>query len=89
MERRDGVVERHGGLRGRHLDDTVDDRGLEGPAEGGQLAEGLVGAFGGGRLGDALLEEGVDRAAGRDGRVDRRIGAGLIGADRDQVGLSL
>ena len=43
MERRDGVVERHGGLRGRHLDDTVDDRGLEGPAEGGQLAEGLVG----------------------------------------------
>ena len=60
MERRDGVVERHGGLRGRHLDDTVDDRRLEGPAEGGQLAEGLVGPFGGdGSVTPCLRKESI------------------------------
>ena len=77
MERRDGVMERHGGLRGRHLDDTVDDRGLEGPAEGGQPAQGLVGAFGRGRLGDPCLrKESIGPRAAMAASIAAGFGAG-------------
>src|SRR3954468_6355449 len=51
--------------------------------------EAVVGLLERARLVDALLEVGLDRAALGERLVDDRVGAGLVGADRDQVLLLL